>query len=239
MFDPFDAFDPIDPVPAPPEARDEERVDGLEATDEVEAAPETTPAPSEPRATAEPDRPALRPTRRWTVTASRPVQPAMGNGTSPSGTARTAPRASEAPDLPPPADAATEPAAPSVPLADLAAFRAATLSELRAAVERLRAHGHEASVRDALDADQPSVTVRFKPTTGPLTPASESPEDAARFELRLAADLDGGTQVVAGYTRAVMDAPFTLLGRTHVDRIDRGWVARRFVEFVQKVLEIR
>ena len=191
MFDPFDAFDPFDPVPAETRADDEEE------------RPEPEP----------------RPVRRWTSTASRPVQPGS-------------------PKSPQPRD--PEPTTtPAVSLSDLAAFRAVTLAELRAGAERLRAHGHDASVTDALDEDEPTVTVRFRPDPGPLASASELPSESARFELRLAPDLDGGTQVVAGFARASTDAPFTLLGRTHVEQIDRSWVTRRFIEFAQRVLEIR
>ena len=191
--------------------------DPAEPAPRTESAPDTaleggagTDAPSG----SGPDQPSQRPARRWTTTASRRVQP---DSSAPSSTAEAE-------------------AASTVPLADLASFRASTLSVLRASIERLRAFGHVASLVDGLDDARPTVAVHFGPDRGPLATWSEDAPEPARFELRVAYDLDGGTQVVAGYTPGRVGAPFTLLGRTHVDQMDRTWVSRRFLEFVQRVL---
>jgi hypothetical protein len=136
---------------------------------------------------------------------------------------------------PPTADAGALEDAP-LAASDLAAFRAAAVPELEAAVERLLARGHHASLADHLTHQEPSVLVRFLPNQGPLTAFGSTARESARFELRLAADLDGGAQVVAGFSHGTPDAPFTLLSRTRLSAVRSDWVRHRFVDFVQRVL---
>ncbi len=127
---------------------------------------------------------------------------------------------------------------PLVSAADLAAFRAVALPELTAAVERLSARGHLASLADDLDREEPVVTVLFRPDQGPLAAFGATAREPARFDLRLSTDLDGEVQVVAGYTLGAPDAPFTLLSRTRLATVRADWVVKRFVEFVQRVLRL-
>jgi hypothetical protein len=210
MFDPFDAFDPIDPGPSPDPPR------------RVEA--------------GEPSGPTQRSTRRWVNATNRRVQP-------------TPAISRPAPEHPAPSrsDAAAQPAqiddtGPSHDggakrHTDLDSIRSSALSDFRAAVERLLAHGHVAALTDEMDTAQLIVTVYFTPSPGPLVHSSLRASDPARFELRVTASPGGDAQAVVGYATGPGGAPFTFMGRRYVDQMDRTWVARRFNEFVQRVLE--
>ncbi|MDZ7781345.1 MAG: hypothetical protein U5R14_15630 [Gemmatimonadota bacterium] len=106
--------------------------------------------------------------------------------------------------------------------------------------------GHDVSLDDRLDDDQPALIVRFQPDRGPLAGLAPSGSERSGFEIRLgfergpADPLDGtggpGAQVIAlEATGASLDR-FTVLGQTPVEELTPSWVARRFVEFLERVL---
>jgi hypothetical protein len=72
-----------------------------------------------------------------------------------------------------------------VPDADLASFRAVALPELEAAVERLSARGHLASLADDLGQRESAVVVRFRSNQGPLAAFGSTARKPARLELRM------------------------------------------------------
>lgn len=266
MSDAFDVFDPFEPLEAAGEPVVEgsaggERVGESSTADEPAA---SSPQPSrEPRAARRWSAPAGRPT----PPTPRPMDAERTSALDPSHQARPeaparrlptgadfedaldavlfGPRGSEGESgsVGGPGPVGSEHSGPvspeRIPSADLAAFRAVALPELTAAVERLSARGHLASLADDLGEADPTLVVRFRPNQGPLAAFGSTAREPARFELRLAADLDGETQVVAGYDQGgTPDAPFTLLSRTRLATVRADWVAKRFVEFVQRVLRL-
>ena len=253
MSDAFDVFDPFEPM----EAAGEPVADGSAGGERVGAGESSTadePAAGSPQPSREP-----RAARRWSAPAARPTPPdAPARPGAPTRRLPTGadfegaldavlfgPRGSEAASgsVGGPGPVGSEDSGPvspeRIPDADLAAFRAVALPELTAAVERLSARGHLASLADDLDREERMVAVLFRPDQGPLAAFGSSAREPARFALRLAADLDGETQVVAGYDQGgTPDAPFTLLSRTRLATVRADWVAKRFVEFVQRVLRM-
>lgn len=236
MSDAFDVFDPFEP---------------LEAAEE----PVGKGSAGEERATGSPEPARERAARRWSAPVARPTPPSSDAPTPPNAPTRRlptgadfeealdavlfgprGPEGDEAADGGPDSNDSPSPALVSAD--DLAAFRAAALPELQSAVERLSARGHLASLADDLGQREPAVVVRFRPNQGPLAAFGSTAREPARFELRLAADLDGETQVVAGYTLGTPDAPFTLLSRTRLSAVQRHWVAERFVDFVRRALTL-
>jgi hypothetical protein len=117
-------------------------------------------------------------------------------------------------------------------------FRSLALPALRAVAARLADRGHEVSIQDDFAADEPVVLVRFRPDAGPLGSFAAGTEDPARFELRLATQRDGSSEVVAGYVPATAGVPFAFLGRIPVGAVDARWISRRFVEFVERTLRV-
>ena len=210
-FDPFGAFDPIDPVPA---------------------------AKPAPRADAgDPPDPERRSNRRWTKTASRRVQPSAAS--SRPVTEHPTPSRSDASASPPihvsigPSDARR-----AACFADLDVFGASALSDLNAAVAHLRAHGHVAGVTNRLHEDPGTIAVHFRPHRGALAAPAEEASEPGRFEVRVTSIAGDDARVVVGYTPGSVGAPFTFMAQGYVDQLDRTWVARRFNEFVQRVLEL-
>ena len=210
-FDPFGAFDPIDPVPAA------EPAPGADADDPPD-----------------PDR---RSTRRWTKTASRRVQPSTAS--SRPVTEQQPPSRSDASGSPP-LHGGTGPshARGAACFADLDAFGASALSDLHAAVAHLRAHGHVAGLTNRLHEDPSTIAVHFRPHRGALAAPSEEASEPARFEVRVTSIAGDDARIVVGYAPGSVGAPFTFMAQGYVDQLDRTWVARRFNEFVQGVLEL-
>lgn len=263
MSDAFDVFDPFEPQEAAgasaPEPAGEPVGEGSAGVEGVRAGESSTadePAAGAPQASREP-----RATRRWSAPTVRPTRPpteAPARQAAPTRRLPTGadfedalnavlfgPRGSEGESgsVGGPGPGGSEDSGPvspeRIPDADLAAFRAVALPELTAAVERLSARGHLAALTDDLGEAEPTLIVRFRPNQGPLAAFGSTAREPARFELRLAADLDGETQVVAGYDQGgTPDAPFTLLSRTRLANVRADWVAKRFVEFVQRVLRL-
>lgn len=241
MSDAFDVFDPFEPLEAAGEHEGEGSAGEERATGSSEPARE-------------------RAARRWSAPAARPTPPSSDAERTraqarPEAPTRRLPTGADFEDAldavlfgprGPEADGSTgggseggHTSSPAlVPADDLAAFRAAALPELESAVERLSARGHLASLADDLGQREPAVVVRFRPNQGPLAAFGSTAREPARFELRLAVDLDGETQVVAGYTLGAPDAPFTLLSRARISAVRADWVAQRFLDFVRRVLTL-
>lgn len=240
MFDPFDAFDPIDPVPAPAPAPEGRRVEDVQRV-EVEAAAEPVtpdhaghddtagladPTPARDAAAPTDASEAHRPERRWVAYPHRaPQKGSVGVRTRRD--ERTETEASVAgPERPtPPRFVSPE---------DVATLRTVTVPALRAAAERLRARGHDTVLMEALDADEPTVTVLLKPDPGPLASAAAAGHPA-RFDIRVQLG-ESGPQVLTTMSASQADGSAIPLDEAPLAEVDATWVGHRFIEFVQRSL---
>jgi len=195
-----------------------------------------TPGPSEAGAASETEgaEGRARPVRRWTSRSSTPPStPRTGAAPDPTDPPRALHSAVR--EVAPTEAARAEVAPPEVDPADadLLAFRAVVVPELRASVRHLVARGHQAELAEGSPDDEPGVVVRLRVNPGPFAVRAAA---AARFEVRLGADLRGDTLVVAGFTGTAVSASFTLLGRTPLRAVDDQCIRRLFVQFVERIL---
>ncbi len=241
MFDPFDAFDPIDPVPDPAPAPEAQRVEDVErgkfeavtepSTPDQTGHDETAGLADQPRgrdADARSDASgAHRPERRWGAYPRRAPQPGSV-GMHPRRDERT-----ESETFRPGPD--RSPSQRALSPEDVATLRAVTLPALRSAAERLRARGHDTVLVEALDADEPTVTVLLRPDPGPLAAPGTASGNPARFELRLEPG-DSGPQVLTRVSTPEADGSTIQLESAPLAEVDATWVGRPFIEFVQRSL---